>query len=378
MLALLTLCALCAFSFSMNSSSSAQPQNLWIGCTAKDGANGILSARFDATTGVLQDAKPATPLSGSSFLAASPDGKFLYALNDNLAENGQKVGGMNVFEIQENGALKFINSATMGGVACHLSTDATGKWLFAAAYTAGDIAVFALQENGAIGNVASQISHVEKNEKLGAGAKRQSAPHPHQIFISPDNVRVFVPDLGLDKVVIYDFDVASGALAGSTPGFAQLAPGAGPRHAVLHPTNHFLYVVNELDSTVSVLEKNEDEFQLVQSLSTLPENFSGPSWTAELILSPNAKFLYATNRGHHSIAAFAVEANGKLKSLGNTPTGAFPQHITFDPNGKWLLSANRDARSVEVFRYNENSGALAKSSALENLPAGPMCLLFAP
>jgi 6-phosphogluconolactonase len=362
----------------MNSSSFDRPQTVWIGCTAKDGQNGILAARFDAATGVLQDAKPATQLSGSSFLATSPDGKFLYALDDNLIEGGHKVGGLSTFEIQENGALKFINSATMGGVACHLSTDATGKWLFAAAYSAGDIAVFSLGENGAIGEIQTRISHAGKNEEDGADAKRQSAPHPHQIFSSPDNARVFVPDLGLDKVLIYNFDAATGALARSTPAFAQLAPGAGPRHAVLHPANHFLYVVNELGNTVSVFEKKENEFQNVQSLSTLPENFDGQSWTAELILSPNGKLLYATNRGQHSIAAFAIEENGNLKSLGNTPTGAFPQHIAFEPSGKWLLSANRDARAVEVFACDENSGTLTKTSELKDLPAGPMCLLFAP
>jgi 6-phosphogluconolactonase len=362
----------------MTSSSSAQSPILWIGCTAKDGQNGILAARFDTATGVLQSAQPVTPLSGSSFLAASPGGRYLYALNDNLVEDDKKVGGLSAFEIGKDGALKFLGSKTMGGVACHISTDATGKWLMAAAYTAGEIAVFPLLENGAIANVATQILHEGKNQQNGADAKRQGAPHPHQIFASPDNARVFVPDLGLDKVLIYDFDAATGALAGSTPGFAALAPGAGPRHAVLHPENNFLYVVNELDNTVSVFEEKENEFQRVQSLSTLPENFSGQSWTAELILSPNEKFLYATNRGQHSIAAFAIEENGKLKPLGNTPTGAFPQHITFEPSGKWLLSANRDAREVEVFACDENSGALTKTSELKDLTAGPMCLLFAP
>ena len=245
--------------FFMNSFSSAQTSILWIACTAKDGQNGVLSARFDAVTGVLQDARPATQLSASSFLAASPNGKFLYALDDNLEEDGKKTGGLAAFEIGENGALKFLNSTAMGGVACHLSTDATGKWLFAAAYSAGDIAVFPLGENGAIGNAVTRISHEGKSEKTGADGKRQNAPHPHQIFASPDNARVFVPDLGLDQVVIYDFDARSGALAGSTPGFAQLASGEGPRHAVLHPENDFLYVVNELGNTVSVFEKNQNQ-----------------------------------------------------------------------------------------------------------------------
>lgn len=362
----------------MNSFSFAQPQTLWIGCTAKDGQNGILSARFDAATGVLQDAKPATQLSGSSFLATSPDGKFLYALNDNLSENGKKVGGLSAFQIGENGALKFLNSATMGGVACHLSTDATGKWLLAAAYSAGDVAVFSLDENGAIGPIATRVLHQGKNTALGADAKRQNAPHPHQIFAAPDNTRVFVPDLGLDEVVVYDFDAASGALTRSTPGAARLAPGAGPRHAVQHPANNFLYVVNELSNTVSVLKPSDATFELVQSLSTLPSDFGGQSWTAELILSPNGKFLYATNRGAHSVAAFAVTENGTLSALGHTPTGAFPQHITFHPTGQWLLSANRDARSVDIFACDENSGALTKTSTLDNLPAGPMCVLFAP
>jgi 6-phosphogluconolactonase len=361
----------------MISSSLAQSAVVWIGGTANSGTHGILSARFDAASGVLQDAKPAAQLPGSSFLAVSPNGKFLYALDDHLSQNGKKTGGLSAFEIAGNGALKHINSATMGGVACHLSTDVSGRWLFAAAYSAGDIAVFSLDENGAIGEMRTRIQHAGKNELQGADAKRQNAPHPHQIFVSPDNTRVFVPDLGLDKVFVYDFDAGTGALAGSTPAFATLAPGAGPRHAVLHPKNNFLYVVNELDNTVSALAKTENEFQIVQSLSTLPQNFDGKSYTAELITSPDGKFLYATNRGHHSIAGFAVENDGTLKPLGVTATGAFPQHITFDVSGKWLLSSNRDARSIEVFAFEENSGALAKNSVLENLPAGPMCVVFA-
>lgn len=350
---------------------------LYFSTTAKEGHSGLYFMRFDSETGAAASAaQPVGEQTSSLFLTGSHDGKYLYAINDQLSHNGEKTGGISAYSIDgESGELTLLNSVVMGGVLCHVSLDSTGKWLLGAAYSAGSFSVWPIEENGAIGPLFKTVQHEGKS----VDPRRQTAPHPHQIITSPDNQQIFVADLGTDSVHIYDFDSASGTISPSTSALAQLAPGAGPRHIAFHPSGDSFFSVNELDNTVTVFHKEEDgAFSAVQSLSTLPEEFSDsePTWTAEILISSNGQFLYATNRGHQSIAVYQIGDDRTLTKLGLTATGRFPQHIAFSPCEKWLLSADRDDSSLTVFSVNTLTGTLTKIEVFSDLPGAPMCLLF--
>jgi 6-phosphogluconolactonase len=358
-------------------STSADELTLYIATSASGARSGICTARFNPATGSLGAASSAEVLPNSMFLALAADGRHLYAINDSLAVDGEKTGGLSAFAIEAGGALQPLNSVAMDGVPCHLSLDASGRWLLAASYSGGFVAVWPLAADGSIGAQATQVRHEGRSEGEGADARRQSAPHPHQILTSPDNRRVFVADLGLDKIMIYDFEASSGALTPGDPPFAKLAPGAGPRHLAFHPSNGFFYVVNEIDNTVTAFVAEGDSFQAAQAVSTLPAGFTGQSWTAEISLAPDGRFLYASNRGHNSIAVYAIGEDGHLTLVEIAPTGQWPQHFTFAPDGNWLLAADKNDRALSVFRADQQNGTLTPAGVLRDLPGEPMCLLFA-
>lgn len=347
---------------------------LYFSTTAKDDNSGLYFMRFDSETGTAAEAaRPVGSQASSLFFTGSQDGRFLYAIDDGLLHNGEKTGGISAYAIDEKtGELTLLNSVVMGGVLCHVSLDASGKWLLGAAYTGGNFAIWPIQEDGSLGPVHQNVQH----EGQSADSRRQSAPHPHQIITSPDNQQVFVADLGTDKVMIYDFDAESGKLSAADPDSAELAPGAGPRHIAFHPSGDSFFSVNELDNTVTVFRKENGKFTAIQAVPTLPEGVSEPTWTAEILISSNGQFVYATNRGHQSIAVYQVNDDRSLTSLGFTATGRFPQHIAFSPCEKWLLSADRDDSSITVFSVNTLTGTLTKIEVFDNLPGAPMCLLF--
>jgi 6-phosphogluconolactonase len=350
---------------------------LYIAVNTNESQNGLLHATFDSQTGTMTTPKTALPTPSIMFLALSPNKRNLYGVSADMLDNGQKVGGVLAFEIDpESGALTALKSEPRGGVLCHLSVDATGKWLLTAAYTDGQVAAWELAEDGSINGLATLIQHEGRSEGEGADERRQSAPHAHHIMPSLDNKQVFAADLGLDKIVIYDFDDTTGALTPANPAFAQTAPGAGPRHAVFHPNGQFLYSVNELDNTVTVFAKQDGAWNALQAISTLPEGTTEGTWTAEIIITADGRFVYATNRGHHSIAAYLVGGDGQLSLIGIVPSGRFPQHITFDPTEKWLLSANTHDNSISIFQRDTGTGELLATGTVDGLPGGTMCLQF--
>lgn len=344
----------------------------YIGTTANDENGGIFLARFDTETGAAGGLTLAAAQPGASFLAATSNGKVLFAVNDGLVINGEKTGGLSAYAIDDNHALTPLNSAEMSGVLCHISLDNTEKWLLGAAYSRGTFSLWPIEVDGSLGELHCTVKH----EGSSVNERRQKEAHPHQIITSPDNSSLCVADLGMDKVMVYPFNAASGTVSVDDATSAQLAPGAGPRHAVVHPSGNFLFVVNELDNTVTTFRKKQDQYEAIQSISTLPEGADESTWTAEILISPNGKFLYATNRGHHSIAVFSVADDGILTLLQIAATGRFPQHITFSPDGKWLLSADRDESAISIFRIDPNQGTLQKTGVLPDLPSGPMCVLF--
>ena len=343
---------------------------LYIGTTAQDENGGILRLDFDAVSGSAGSVALAAPQQGASFLACSKDGKFLYSIVDKMPHRGEKISGLAAFSIEADGNLKQINEVVVDAGLCHISLDNTGKWLLGAAYTAGSFSIWPILENGSIGTVRQTIQH----EGSSADPRRQAAPHAHQTITTLDNKHIAVADLGMDKVMIYPFDDATGMIDENAATFGQLAPGAGPRHIAFHPCGA-MFVVNELDNTVTAFHKDGEKYESVQAISTLPEGYSDGTWTAEIVLSQDAKYLYATNRGHDSIAVFEVGDNCQLTLQDIVASGPFPQHLTFSPDGKWLLCANMKGASITIYNVNKSSGAITEASVVD-LPGNPMCLVF--
>lgn len=341
--------------------------------TGKTGSKGIYAFDFDAATGKLSPKGLAAETPSPSWVAIHPSGKFAYAAN----ETG-KGSTITAFSLDAKSAkLTQLNQlSALGGDPCYLSFDKTGKYLFVANYSSGNVVVFPILENGKLGE---HTANVKDAGSLGPNKERQEGPHAHWVQISPDNRFVFVSDLGLDAILSYRFDAAKGTLTPNDPPLAKLTPGAGPRHVAFAPNGKFVYVVSELNNTVTAFSYDGSKGSLfeVQILSTLPPDFVGRNDDAEISVHPNGKWLFASNRGHDTIAVFAINpTDGTLKHTGEYPTGGKePRHFTIDPTGQYLLAENQNSNSIAVFRIDSATGALKQVSLAENIPS-PVCLTF--
>ncbi|RYX81988.1 lactonase family protein [bacterium] len=351
----------------------ANHMTLYIGTYTRNANEGICVSYFNPENGELSAPQTAVAVANPAFLAASSDGRFLYAVNEWGQVAGENKGGISAFRIEPGtNQLTALNSFAFGGNLCHLTMDATGKWLLAAAYSAGSISTWPIQEDGSIGPRAMLVQHTGSGPNQG----RQKEAHAHHVVLSPDNRRAFVADLGMDKVTIDDFNAATGELTGSEPSSVGVVPGAGPRHIALSPSGKFLYVVSELNNTITAFKNADSTPEEIQVISTLPADFTGESFAAEIATSPDGRFLYTSNRGYNSVAAYSIEGDGQLKLVGFSPVGRNPRHFTFDPSGKWLLVGNQEDMSISVFSVDSETGALTQKHLLENIPGKPVCLLF--
>jgi 6-phosphogluconolactonase len=343
-------------------------------------SQGIYVSRFDAATGRLSAPELAAATPSPSFLALHPNGRFLYAVNELDEFHGEKAGSVTAFAIDAaTGRLKQLSEAsTKGPGPCHLSLDRTGRHLFVANYGGGSIAVLPVRANGTLGAATSFIQHTGH----GANKEHQEAPHAHDIALDPANRFALVADLGLDKLLVYGFDAAAGTLTPTPVGFAASKPGAGPRHFDFHPGGRLVFSLNELSLTLTSYRYDPAAGALteIQTTSTLPagvsvaSNFSG----AELRVHPSGRFVYASNRGHDSIAVFSVEGDkGTFQLVEVVPTGGkMPRNFTIDPTGAYLLAANQGSDSVVVFRIDPKTGRLTRTDASVPVVA-PVCVTFA-
>jgi 6-phosphogluconolactonase len=343
--------------------------------TGKTGSKGIYAYDFDSSTGKLTLKGLAAETPSPSWVAVHPSGKFAYAANE--TGNKSTVTALSVDAV--SGKLTQLNQlSALGGDPCYLSFDKTGKFLFAANYSSGNVVVFPIFADGKLGE---PTANVKDAGALGPNKERQEGPHAHWVQVSPDNRFVFVSDLGLDAILSYRFDAAKGTLTPNDPPAAKLTPGAGPRHVTFSPNGKFVYVVSELANTVTAFSYNADKGTLheLQILSTLPSDFTGRNDDAEITEDPNGKWLFASNRGHDTIAVFAVNpADGTLRHTGEYPTGGKePRHFTIDPSGQYLLAENQNSNSIVVFRIDSGTGALTKVSQTDHVPS-PVCLAFLP
>lgn len=383
--AVLLCCAAPALLFGRAAGKRAAPASAqylaYVGTyTAKTQSKGIYVYRFDPETGDVADKGIAAETPDPSFLAVHPNGKYLYAVNEGPITDGGKHGGVTAFALDaQSGKLTQLNQvSSLGTDPCFLSIDRSGKYLLAANYTSGSVAVFPIESDGSIGK---STAFVQDSGKTGPNKQRQEGPHAHFIETTKDNRYAIVVDLGLDEVLVYKFDASDGTLSPNDPPHVKIKAGSGPRHLVFSKDDKFAYVVSELASTVTVLkfDAKKGTFRHEQTLSTLPPGFSGRNDAAEIAIHPNGKFLYASNRGNDSIAVFSIDAaKGTLTPVGGMPTGGKePRHFTFDPSGRFLFAEDQLSDVIDVFRVDPGTGALSANAETIKAPS-PVCVVFAP
>jgi len=353
--------------------ASAADVTVFVGTYTNAQSKGIYSLQFDGASGKLSAPTLAAESESPSFLAMHPTGRYLYAANEHPSGPANAPGTVSAFAV-DGGKLKLINIVSSRGAGpCHVAVDRTGHWLFAANYTGGSIAAFPIQANGALGEASSFFQHT-----LTSVEPRQKGPHAHIVVLSPDNRFLLVADLGGDRVFVYRFDERSGKLTLNDPPGGILAPGSGPRHIAFSRDGKLLYVLNELKDTVTTFrwDAGKGALESTETLSALPAGYTGPKSGAEIAVHPSGKFLYTSNRGHDSIAMFAIAADGKLTASGHQPTrGKTPRNFAIDPTGKFLLAANQDSSTIAVFRIDEKSGKLAPVGDPVAVPT-PVSILF--
>jgi 6-phosphogluconolactonase len=317
--------------------------------------DGIHVYRADAATGMWTQVQHIGDLENPSYLALSPDRRFLYSVH------GDSDYATAFTLDRETGLAKVLNRASTGGRnGVRQAVDPTGRFLIVANYASGSVAVLAVAPDGSL---ADQHQLVALPGEGGPHPTEQTSSHPHDVVFDPSGRFVLVPDKGLDRVFVFRFDQAEGRLAAAEPGFIKTRPGAGPRHLAFHPRLAIAWVLNELDSTIATYRWDAERGTLVplQVTTTLPPDFTGASTSAEIAVAPDGRHVYASNRGHDSVAIYAADAtHGRLRSIGWQLTqGRGPRFIGLDPGGRYLHAANEQSDTVVTFRVDVGSGTLA-------------------
>lgn len=342
-------------------------------------SKGIYAAKFDTRTGKFGAPQLAAEIKNPTFLAVHPNGKWLYAIGEVNNFGGKKSGSIAAYAIDaSSGKLTALNTQASGGAGpCHVFVDRTGKCVLAANYGGGSVIAVPLKDDGSLAEPGSFIQH----NGTGPNKSRQEGPHAHCIITDPSNKFALACDLGLDKVLIYKLDPASGELKPNDPSFGSTAPGAGPRHIAFHPNGKFAYVISEMGCTMTTFawDGKRGSLTAVDAVSTLPGELEKNYSTAEIQVHPNGKFVYGSNRGHDSIAVFSVdEQTGKLTRIQSVSSqGKTPRHFALDPTSKFLIAENQDSNDVFVFSVDQSTGKLTPTG--EKIEVGaPVCAVFVP
>jgi 6-phosphogluconolactonase len=351
---------------------------VFISAFASGDKGAIHAFQFDASNGALKPLHRTTEISNPFFLAVAPGGRFLYAIH------AEKFGGKEdefvaAFSIEgRTGALKRLNQqSSRGRASCYLDVDATGKTVVVANYSSGSVASLPVEKDGALGEAVSFVQH----SGSGGDPARQKGPNAHSIVVSPDNRFALAADLGIDKILIYRLDAATAKLTSNeAQPFAKMPPASGPRHVTFHPNGKRVYVINEMGNTVTFFDYAADSGTLKkhQTISTLPADFAGKSFCADLKITPDGRFLFGTNRGHDSIAVYRIADDGQLALVTIQPSlGKGPQNLLITPDSQWLLCANMPGNSVVVFRIDPKSGELKPAGDPTTMPM-PSCIRWLP
>ncbi len=331
----------------ISSNANSSTHGLYVfSCDTLDGKLSLISKTADVTRSSYHNMHPAKP--------------FLYSVGENEVR---------AFSIDPSGVLTMINKvSSMGNGPCYVSVDQTGKYAFVANYSGGSIASYTIREDGSLSEAINVIQH----EGSSVNKDRQEAAHPHLITVSPDNEFVLVPDLGMDQIVVYRLDVRSGKMHKHSN--ASVAPGAGPRHLEFHPNGEYVYVLNELNSTVDAFSWKDGEMKLIETYQLLPGDFTEFNKSADIHLTSDGRFLYASNRGHDSLTGFKVLSDGRLEMINRyKTTGETPRNFFILPTDRHLYVANRQSDEVVLFSIDPSSGDLEPKATYDSLP-GALCI----
>ncbi len=352
---------------------------VYVGTYTRRGSEGIYAYAFDPSTGNLSPLGVTTGVVNPSFLIAAPSRRWLYATNEVSSLDDTPGGAVTAFQIQPGtGMLNRLNQQPSHGAApCHLSIDQTERVVLVANYNGGNVAAFPIEPDGRLAPASDIVQHSGSS----AHPSRQQGPHAHSITVDPTNRFAFAADLGIDKLLVYRLDLERGKLMPHDIPNVPVRAGAGPRHFAFHPGGRYAYLINELDSTVTAFryDASQGRLETLQTVSTLPPGFEDENTCADLHLSPSGGFLYGSNRGHDSIAAFRIDGTtGRLTGIGHTSTrGRTPRNFAIDPSGRYLLAANQDSDTIFSFRIDQQTGALEPTGAVAQVPM-PVCVLFVP
>ena len=335
---------------------------------------GIYAFTLDHETGKVQPLNVTRGVRNPSYLAFDAKREFLYAVNEFKEFEGTASGAVSAFSLNsDSGELTFLNMQPSHGTdPCHLTVDRTGRYVLVANFASGSVSVYPVQTDGSLGEASDVVQH----EGSSIDPVRQRGPHAHAVTLDNQGRFVYVPDLGLDQVIIYELDTEQGRL--KPAGAVDVEPGAGPRQVVMHPKGGYAYLINELDSTMTAYAYDEKSGSLseLQTLPTLPEGFDGVSTCAEVQISPSGDYLYGSNRGHNSVVVYAINQDGTLTLKGHEGTGGeVPRNFVINPKGDYLLSANQDTGNLVVFRIDEDAGMPVATGESLEVPT-PVCVKF--
>lgn len=352
----------------------ARPVRFYLGTyTDKFGSEGIYTGTLETTNGSLGPVELAAKARNPSFVALSPDRQFLYALTSNLS--GGTNGTIAAYRRGDDGSLTLLNELPTGSVCAHVSVDATGRCVFLPSYGAAYVTAFRTKADGSLDRETAFVPVTGR----GPNPTRQTQPHPHAMYVDPENHHVYACDLGTDDIRTYNLDIATGILTPANPPAARVAPGSGPRHLAFSRDGRFVYVNGEMGLNVTVFERHPETGALtpIQTVSTLPEGApTNGVTTAETVLHPSGKWLYVSNRGRGSIAVFAVGADGKLTWLQDAPVPVkIPRGFSLDPTGQWLLVGGQSDTKIAVLAVDGETGKLSPTD--QTAKAGSVvCVVF--
>ncbi|SOE21366.1 6-phosphogluconolactonase [Spirosomataceae bacterium TFI 002] len=340
-------------------------ETMLIGTYTGTGSQGIYEYTFNPNDGTFAEKSIIGGVENPSFLKANKAGNTFYSVSE--ANKGSLIS----FSKDSTGSWKELNRIEgIGSSPCHINLDKSEKWIFVANYSSGDLVVLPIAADGSLGEISQRITH----EGTGPNKKRQTKSHVHSVNISPDNTLLYVADLGIDKVVVYNFDQNTGQLS---PKSEIMTPsGSGPRHLTFHPSKSIIYVIEELTSTISVVDISSDSSVVIQNLTTLPEGFDEESYCADIHIDKAGKYLYGSNRLHDTIALFEVQEDGTIKAKSHHSTlGSFPRNFALDPSGKYLIAANQKSDNIVIYNIDPSDGTIGPLTQQIKVPA-PVCIEF--
>src|SRR5690554_1829399 len=346
--------------------------NLYVGSFTSEGAEGIYLCQFDNSTGKISLHKVFKGIEDPSFIRLSPDRNFLYAVTRASNDLEKSVGNIQSYRIEPDGNLVFLNKQVSNGEGpCHVDISPDGRFAAIATYGSGTVSLYPLNEDGSLKKASITIH----NTGSGAHPTRQTKPHAHSTIFSPDGKQLFSADLGTDKINI--FNVKDNKIISAGQSYLNLTPGAGPRHFKFHPNGKLMYVINELNSTITTFSKKGRKWKTYQTITTIPVDFTEENYCADIHVSPDGRYLYGSNRGHNSIAVYTI--NPKSKKLewvtAVSSQGDWPRNFTLSNDGKFLLAANQRSGNIAVFKINPENGIPEFTGYNLELPA-PVSLEF--